>query len=81
MPLIVGIAFSGLTTNSIFTTSVLTPISHRMEIAVLDRTPYRMLGLGTYVLSSRLTGLQFVGVLIPQYIVRCTDRGIRKWTS
>ena len=37
-----------------------------MEIAVIDPTPYRMLGLGTYVLSSRLAGfyLQFLEYLV-----------------
>ena len=43
-----------------------------MEIAVLDHTPYRMLGLGTYLVA--VSGfvyyyLQFVAVLSPQYNV------------
>ena len=48
-----------------------------MEIAVLDRTPYRMLGLGTYLVATGFVPyyLQFVGVLSPQYNVRCTTRG------
>lgn len=55
--------------------SVLTP-SHRMEIAVLDRTPYRMLGLGTYlvtisqVLHLVIYRFQEYSVLSP---VRCTN--------
>ena len=58
--------------------SLWTWFSRRMEIAVLDRTPYRMLGLGTY-----LVAISKVCILLPticrstQSSVQCTTRGDR----
>ena len=57
-----------------------------MEIAVLDRTPYRMLGLGTYLVA--VSGfvyyyLQFVAVLSRQYNILLEvsgTGGFQKWT-
>ena len=57
-----------------------------MEIAVLDRTPYRMLGLGTYLLTlSQVLHLiiyssQEYSVLSTMYdvLIEVTGRGIPK---